>query len=107
MTTSPTATPATAPSRWTRIRQQMGRDAVLHVSGLPLSLIAMPVLLAVFLPGVALLPLWVGLLVLPAALQLAAAFADLSRARARAWGAAIPAVSRPAPAPGLSLDPPM
>ncbi len=103
MTTSPTATtPATAPSRWARIRQQMGRDAILHASGLPLSIIAMPVLLAVFLPGVALLPLWVGLLVLPAALQLAAAFADLSRARARAWGAAIPEVSRPAPAPGLS-----
>lgn len=103
MTTSPTdTTPATAPSRWARIRQQMGRDAILHASGLPLSIIAMPVLLAVFLPGVALLPLWVGLLILPAALQLAGAFADLSRARARAWGAAIPAVPRPAAAPGLS-----
>nr|WP_276584316.1 sensor histidine kinase [Brevibacterium permense] len=53
------------------------------------SLIAFPVLIALFSVSIATVIVWVGVLLLPLTLTVARAFGNLSRARARTWGAPI------------------
>jgi signal transduction histidine kinase len=81
---------ATAPrSRWGRLWHNLGRDAGLVAPSLVISLIAFPVLVTLFSVSIATVIVWVGVLLLPLTLTVARAFGNLSRARARAWGAPI------------------
>ncbi len=81
---------ATAPrSWWARVWHNLGRDAGLVAPSLLISLIAFPVLVALFSVSIATVIVWVGVLLLPLTLTVARAFGNLSRARARAWGAPI------------------
>ncbi|UVI35754.1 sensor histidine kinase [Brevibacterium spongiae] len=76
-------------SWWGRLWHNLGRDAVLVAPSLLISLIAFPVLITLFSVSIATVIVWVGLLLLPLTLTVARAFGNLSRARARAWGAPI------------------
>ena len=76
-------------SRWARLWRNLGRDSVLVAPSLLISLIAFPVLIALFSVSIATVIVWVGVLLLPLALTVARAFGNLSRGRARAWGAPI------------------
>ncbi|WP_181274985.1 sensor histidine kinase [Brevibacterium oceani] len=76
-------------SWWGRLWHNLGRDAGLIAPGLIISLIAFPVLIALFSVSIATVIVWVGVLLLPLTLTVARAFGSLSRARARAWGAPI------------------
>jgi signal transduction histidine kinase len=82
--------PTPAPrSWWGRLWHNLGRDAGLVAPSLLFSLIAFPVLIALFSVSIATVIVWVGVLLLPLTLAVARAFGNLSRARARAWGAPI------------------
>ena len=81
---------ATTPSSWwARVWHNLGRDAGLVAPSLLISVIAFPVLVALFSVSIATVIVWVGVLLLPLTLTVARAFGNLSRARARAWGAPI------------------
>lgn len=81
---------ANAPRSWgARLWHNLGRDAVLVVPSLFISLIAFPVLIALFSVSIATVIVWVGVLLLPLTLTVSRAFGNLSRARARTWGAPI------------------
>ncbi|WP_169253426.1 sensor histidine kinase [Brevibacterium sp. 'Marine'] len=81
---------ATAPrSWWARLWRNLGRDAGLVAPSLVISVIAAPVLVVLFSVSIATVIVWVGVLLLPLTLTVARAFGNLSRARARAWGAPI------------------
>lgn len=81
---------ATAPSSWwARLWHNLGRDAGLIAPSLVISLIAFPVLVTLVSVSIATVIVWVGVLLLPLTLTVARAFGNLSRARARAWGAPI------------------
>lgn len=81
---------ASAPrSWWARLWRNLGRDSVLVAPSLLISLIAFPVLITLFSVSIATVIVWVGVLLLPLTLTVARAFGNLSRARARAWGAPI------------------
>ena len=81
---------ATTPSSWwARVWHNLGRDAGLVAPSLLISVIALPVLVALFSVSIATVIVWVGVLLLPLTLTVARAFGNLSRARARAWGAPI------------------
>lgn len=100
----PTAPPRTAPQQatssaperswWSRLWHNLGRDTVLVLPGMFISLIAFPVLIALFSVSIATLIIWIGVLLLPLTLYVATGFANLSRARARQWGAPIAEVVR-------------
>ena len=83
--------PRPTPTRswWSRMWHNIGRDAILVLPGLFISVIAMPVLFALFSISLATFVIWVGALLLPLTLFVASGFANLSRARARQWGAPI------------------
>ena len=76
-------------SRWARLWRNLGRDSVLIAPSLLISLIAFPVLITLFSASIATVIVWVGVILLPLALTVARAFGNLSRGRARAWGAPI------------------
>ncbi|WP_172171861.1 sensor histidine kinase [Brevibacterium sp. CT2-23B] len=81
---------ATAPSSWwARLWHNLGRDAGLIAPSLVISLIAFPVLVTLVSVSIATVIVWVGVLLLPLTLTVARAFGNLSRVRARAWGAPI------------------
>lgn len=85
----PPDSPPVTSSWWSRMWQNMGRDSVLVVPGLFISLIAFPVLIGLFFTSIGTLIIWVGALLLPLTLIVASGFANLARARARQWGAPI------------------
>lgn len=85
----PHQAPAPARSWWSRMWRNMARDSVLVLPGLFISLIAFPVLIGLFFTSIATLIIWIGALLLPLTLIVATGFANLSRARARQWGAPI------------------
>lgn len=76
-------------SRWARLWRNLGRDSVLIAPSLLISLIAFPVLITLFSASIATVIVWVGVILLPLTLTVARAFGNLSRGRARAWGAPI------------------
>ena len=76
-------------SRWARLWRNLGRDSVLVAPSLLISLIAFPVLITLFSISIATVIVWVGVILLPLTLTVARAFGNLSRGRARAWGAPI------------------
>lgn len=76
-------------SRWVRLWRNLGRDSVLIAPSLLISLIAFPVLITLFSVSIATVIVWVGVILLPLTLTVARAFGNLSRGRARAWGAPI------------------
>ncbi|WP_167199803.1 sensor histidine kinase [Brevibacterium pigmentatum] len=76
-------------SRWARLWRNLGRDSVLIAPSLLISLIAFPVLITLFSISIATVIVWVGVILLPLTLTVARAFGNLSRGRARAWGAPI------------------
>ena len=82
---------ATMPPRswWSRMWHNMGRDSILVLPGLFISVIAFPVLIALFSLSIGTFIIWAGALLLPLTLFVASGFANLSRARARQWGAPI------------------
>ncbi|MFP3395297.1 sensor histidine kinase [Brevibacterium sp. SIMBA_078] len=81
---------ASAPrSWWARLWRNLGRDSILVAPSLLISLIAFPVLITLFSVSIATVIVWVGVLLLPLTLTVARAFGNLSRARAREWGAPI------------------
>lgn len=86
--------PRPAGSWWSRMWRNLGRDTVLVIPGLFISLIAFPVLIALFSVSISTIIIWVGLLLLPVTLYVATGFANLTRARARQWGAPIAEVVR-------------
>lgn len=69
-----------------RTASQLWRDYVYIVPGVFISLFAFVVLVTLFTAGVSTLVVWVGVLILPLALTIAGAFADLSRVRLRLLG---------------------
>ena len=81
--------PAPTWSWWSQMWSNMGRDAVLVVPGLLISVIAMPMLIALFSISLATFIIWIGALLLPLTLFVASGFANLSRFRARQWGAQV------------------
>ena len=81
---------ATEPrSWWARLWRNLGRDSGLVAPRLRISLIAVPVLITLFSVSIATVIVWVGVLLLPLTLTISRAFGNLSRGRARAWGAPI------------------
>ncbi|MGN6033981.1 sensor domain-containing protein [Brevibacterium casei] len=94
--TVPNLPPTAAPRRsgWSRLWSNLGRDSRLILPGLFISLAAFIVLIPLFALAVGTAVIWVGVLLLPVVLLAASGFADLSRARARQWGAPIAEVTR-------------
>lgn len=80
----------------------LARDYALVLPGFFLSLCAFAVLVPLFSLAVGTLIVWIGALLLPVALTIASGFAQLSRARVRAWGLALPTVEYAPSAPGFS-----
>ncbi|GGO67441.1 sensor histidine kinase [Microbacterium nanhaiense] len=78
------------------------RDARLVLPGAAISLAAFALLVPLFSLSIATLIVWIGAFLLPLALLLAGAFARLSRARVRQWGAELPEVSYRPRAPGIA-----
>lgn len=99
---SPSQSPAPQDrSWWARLWHNLGRDAGLVAPSMLISLIAMPVLIALFSVSIGTAIVWVGVLLLPLTLTVARAFGDLSRARARVWGAPIAEAAAPPRGRGL------
>lgn len=69
-----------------RITDRLGRDTAYVLPGFFVSLFAFVVLIPLFALSVGTLVIWVGALLLPLALLLSRAFAQVSRARLRMWG---------------------
>nr|WP_275902055.1 sensor histidine kinase [Brevibacterium zhoupengii] len=67
----------------------LGRDTILVLPGFFISLIGFVVLITMFSVSIATLIIWIGALLLLLTLYVATGFANLSRARARQWGAPI------------------
>ncbi|MCU4295621.1 hypothetical protein D3I60_00735 [Brevibacterium permense] len=88
-TTADSQAAAAPRSWWAGLWHNLGRDAGLVAPSLLVSLIAFPVLIALFSVSIATVIVWVGVLLLPLTLTVARAFGNLSRARARTWGAPI------------------
>ncbi|WP_344332430.1 sensor domain-containing protein, partial [Brevibacterium marinum] len=86
-------TPASDRSWWSRMWHNMGRDSILVLPGFFISLIGFSVLIALFSISIATFVIWLGALLLPLTLFVATGFANLSRARARQWGAPIAEVA--------------
>lgn len=85
----PPDTPPQTRSWWSRMWHNLGRDAILVLPGFFISLIGFIVLITMFSVPIATLIIWIGALLLPLTLYVATGFANLSRARARQWGAPI------------------
>ncbi|SMX64073.1 sensor histidine kinase [Brevibacterium aurantiacum] len=85
----PPDTPPQTRSWWSRMWHNLGRDAILVLPGFFISLIGFIVLITMFSVSIATLIIWIGALLLPLTLYVATGFANLSRARARQWGAPI------------------
>ena len=81
--------PAPTRSWWSRMWHNMGRDSILVLPGLLISVIAFPVLIGLFSLSIGTFVIWIGALLLPLTLFVASGFANLSRARARQWGVSI------------------
>ncbi|SMX79835.1 Signal transduction histidine kinase [Brevibacterium aurantiacum] len=98
----PPDTPPQTRSWWSRIWHNLGRDAILVLPGFFISLIGFIVLITMFSVSIATLIIWIGALLLPLTLYVATGFANLSRARARQWGAPIAEVVRRPRGRGIS-----
>ena len=85
----PPDTPPQTRSWWSRMWHNLGRDAILVLPGFFISLIGFIVLITMFSVSIATIVIWIGALLLPLTLYVATGFANLSRARARQWGAPI------------------
>ncbi|MGO1753364.1 MAG: sensor domain-containing protein [Brevibacterium aurantiacum] len=85
----PADTPPITRSWWSRMWHNLGRDSVLILPGFFISLIGFVALIALFSVSIATIVIWIGALLLPLTLYVATGFANLSRARARQWGAPI------------------
>lgn len=89
-------TVAEAPGRdpwggwWLHAVRHLGRDYGLILPGAVISTFAFTVLVALVPVSAALLVVWVGVVLLSSTLVIAGWFAELSRARVRAWGADLP-----------------
>lgn len=90
----PADTPPATRSWWSRMWHNLGRDSVLILPGFFVSLIGFVTLIALFSVSIATIVIWIGALLLPLTLFVASGFANLSRARARQWGAPIAEVVR-------------
>ena len=90
----PADSPPATRSWWSRMWHNLGRDAILVLPGFFISLIGFIVLITMFSVSIATLIIWIGALLLPLTLIVATGFANLSRARARQWGAPIAEVAR-------------
>jgi signal transduction histidine kinase len=88
-----TAPPAASalPARRLYAPAHVLRDLAYVLPGMVLSALAFSLLVPLTAAGIGTAVVWVGLLLLPLTLLLASAFAGLSRARLRAWGAEVPA----------------
>ncbi|GAA4506468.1 sensor histidine kinase [Brevibacterium yomogidense] len=84
-----------------RIPAQLGRDYAYVLPGFFLSLFAFVALVPLFALSVGTLVVWVGALLLPLTLLIARAFAQLSRARLRHWGAQVPTPVYRSAQPGM------
>src|SRR5699024_3353765 len=89
----PAAAAPSSPARRLRSRLQsrrhrLARDCRYLLPGLPIAAVGFAVLVSLTIASVATLVVWVGALLLPLTLLLGSRFADLSRARLRAWGMA-------------------
>src|SRR5690625_3704276 len=89
----PAAAAPSSPARRLRSRLQsrrhrLARDCCYLLPGLPIAAVGFAVLVSLTIASVATLVVWVGALLLPLTLLLGSRFADLSRARLRAWGMA-------------------
>lgn len=69
--------------------RHLRRDSALLLSGFPLALLAVLVLLPLLAVAAALAAIWAGVLLLPVVLMLAASFAQRDRRRLRRWGLAL------------------
>lgn len=98
---APAGSPRAARSRWSRMWRNLGRDTRLVAPGFFISLAAVIVLVVLFTLSVGTAVIWVGVLLLPATLLVATAFANLSRRRATRWGAPIAEVTNRPRARGL------
>ncbi|MGO2647772.1 sensor histidine kinase [Brevibacterium aurantiacum] len=85
----PPDTPPQTRSWWSRMWHNLGRDAILVLPGFFISLIGFIVLITMFSVSISTIVIWIGALLLPVTLYVATGFANLSRARARQWGAPI------------------
>lgn len=90
----PADTPPITRSWWSRMWHNLGRDSILIFPGFFISLIGFVTLIALFSVSIATIVIWIGALLLPLTLFVATGFANLSRARARQWGAPIAEVVR-------------
>lgn len=80
----------------------LARDYALVLPGFFLSLCAFAVLVPLFSLAIGTLVVWIGALLLPVALTIASGFAQLSRARVRAWGIDLPPAEYAPRASGFS-----
>ncbi|GAA1322495.1 sensor histidine kinase [Leucobacter albus] len=88
---------------WTRLTSpaMVGRDLGYVLPGFFISLFAFALLIPLAAIGLSTLIIWVGAVILPFALILATKFAELSRLRARWWGADVQTPNYRPQAPGL------
>ena len=98
----PPDTPPQTRSWWSRMWHNLGRDAILVLPGFFVSLIGFVVLITMFSVSISTIVIWIGALLLPVTLYVATGFANLSRARARQWGAPIAEVVRRPRGHGIS-----
>jgi signal transduction histidine kinase len=83
-----------------RSLRRLGPDLALLLTGLPLTLLAVVVLLPLAAVSAAFAILWVGVLLLPLTLTLASGFARGDRARLRRWGLVVSSPQYRPPGPG-------
>jgi signal transduction histidine kinase len=85
--------PSTSPAparRLGRLRAGVGRDLGLVLPGMFISIAGFTVLVVLLLVGAGTFVVWVGAVILPLTLVCSRAFAQVSRARVRHWGADVP-----------------
>lgn len=91
MNTTAHTTTANPSSPLRRVLVRLGQDYAYVLPGFFISLIGFILLVPLFAAALGTAVIWLGVWLLPLVLVIATGFAELSRARARIWGARVPA----------------
>lgn len=83
--------PSPAAPRSRRVLGRLGRDYAYVLPGFFISLLGFILLVPLFAAALGTAVVWLGVWLLPLVLVIATGFAELSRSRARIWGAHVPA----------------
>jgi hypothetical protein len=83
--------PSSSSSGFRRVLIRLGQDYAYVLPGFFISLIGFVLLIPLFAAALGTAVVWLGVWLLPLVLVIATGFAELSRSRARLWGARVPA----------------